>query len=423
MGSSQAQSPPAAEGTEPPPPDGPQIHRPGVMRPGSGGGAGGQAPPGFNPRAVAAWLRKKSREVEVDFAGDTTDRIDGVGYGLRMAARLIEAGAVPEPLPAEQPAPRSPIGCCGPGLACDHLREDCECCPCGGDSPQYSGPMCERCADAGCGKQSSGPCLALKAHVQAALADAKPRAAAFSAKPTREVLDMQLDAKVEQPAPTKEELADSFVEHMRPLMVTEAGKRLMAEQPAPTKGYCSRCKENVVIDGHECPPWRGVCACNDGDQVFHTHYREEPHACARCSRCKAFQPEARPVPPARAEQPSPIDSPEIMAGAWDAFDRACEGTSPICKRCMDRRTANPSGICTACNLMRTTRAAPDDGRLSERMRHQCSPRGLLAYEVKAFADDVAALEARLETALTHATRAERLTQTDPLPPFEGRRLP
>lgn len=65
----------------------------------------------------------------------------------------------------------------------------------------------------------------------------------------------------------------------------------------PGKGYCSRCKENVVIDGHRCPPWRGVCKCNDGDPVFHTHYREEPHGCARCGKCDAFQ--SKPSEPAK----------------------------------------------------------------------------------------------------------------------------
>jgi len=63
------------------------------------------------------------------------------------------------------------------------------------------------------------------------------------------------------------------------------------EQPATPKGYCARCKEDVVIVGHKCPPWRGVCACNAGDPVFHSHYREEPHKCARCSQCSSFRPE------------------------------------------------------------------------------------------------------------------------------------
>lgn len=61
-----------------------------------------------------------------------------------------------------------------------------------------------------------------------------------------------------------------------------------------------------------------------------------------------------------------------------------------------------------CDCDGDAQAAPDGGRLSERMRHQCSPRGLLAYEVKAFADEVAALEAKLAAAMSSPMRDAQL---------------
>ncbi len=54
-------------------------------------------------------------------------------------------------------------------------------------------------------------------------------------------------------------------------------------------GYCPACKTNVDTKNHRCPPWRGICVCNGNDPVFHSHYRDGNHACARCSKCKAFE--------------------------------------------------------------------------------------------------------------------------------------
>lgn len=83
----------------------------------------------------------------------------------RKLAAIVTAAVRME---VEEPAsvPRSPIGCCGPGLACDHQMGDCSCCPCGGGALQYSGPMCERCEAAGCGDGHGPPCRALNAFAE-----------------------------------------------------------------------------------------------------------------------------------------------------------------------------------------------------------------------------------------------------------------
>lgn len=188
-----------------------------------------------------------------------------------------------------------------------------------GDSLQYSGPMCERCAAAGCGEQSSGPCLALKADILAAVAAAQPRAAAFAPRPvSREVLDMQLDAKAEQPAPTRETM------------------------------HCLTC-------GGPCDG-----PCEEGDEQFEREHAaqaatDDSHA-FECPRCKAAPGAA------------------CTFGGWP------------------RMPPHPE------RPRRDAKAAPDGGRLSERMRRSTTGAGNPIPGREGTANEVAVLEAMLAAA-------------------------
>jgi len=113
----------------------------------------------------------------------------------RSALFSLARARKPE-LPTQPPPPVN--GCCRSGYLCAHEPSDCECCPCGGDSMRFSGPMCEACEAAGCGENyAAAECnVVAKARILGAVEAAKPRVDQFKPhKDSRALMNEPLDAK------------------------------------------------------------------------------------------------------------------------------------------------------------------------------------------------------------------------------------
>lgn len=114
------------------------------------------------------------------------------------------------------------------------------------------------------------------------------------------------------------------------------------------------------------PPWgnpwwimqTAYCVCQGSDPVVHTHYQDEPHGCARCVKCNAYQPLRAPEAP----------EDEAAGEYWLGF---------VCERCgwWIKLAQTEDAHCRHLRLTAEENLAPEDVAEAKRLAGVVPSRG------------------------------------------------